>query len=30
MSYLLPYFRSLKRFYADAATRGDAVLQWIA
>ena len=30
VDYLLPYFRQLVRFYADAAQRGDAVLQWIA
>ena len=30
LDYLLPYFRMLARFYADAARRGDGVLQWIS
>ena len=30
LDYLVHYFRILARFYADAAQRGDAVLQWIS
>ena len=30
LDYLLENFRPLAEFYADAAARGDAVLQWIA
>ena len=30
LAYLQHYFRILARFYADAAKRGDAVLQWIS
>jgi hypothetical protein len=30
LDYLLDSFRSLAEFYADAAARGDGVLQWIA
>ena len=29
LEYLQHYFKHLQRFYADAAGRGDAVLQWI-
>ncbi len=30
LGFLRPYFDRLARFYADAAARGDGVLQWIA
>ena len=30
LDYLLQYFGGLAKFYADAASRGDAVLQWIS
>lgn len=29
LAYLLHHFHALERFYAEAAARGDAVLQWI-